>query len=336
MDMDGGSQLRRRMVGYSDYGDEPESADGMDYDIYDDADSTVAYAVQLAMKHKEDWLVDKALERIRRAQVMGQKNVRLSKPELEALERKRMHADGGSLERKSPASKASENGRLKAGDGSPTGGVARTGTRRSVSSAGQGRQMAPYNIADGSDGYDTWARASGSPSSQRTQSSRSPQSNTSPTQSPHKADRHSTIPYFRSQASSPLKSTAFQRPLPDDPHWVPTYQLPYPRDPPPYSLRSPVDPRGTSSRLGAAQYMSNYGERHPGSGRGSFASWLTAAGSANEDPLDEQDDEDDKESSSDGSSDELQMVDVVERKIPASPSARVATGKGNRRRRRRP
>ena len=45
--------------------------------------------MQLALRDKEELLVEKALERIRRAQALGKPNVKLSKPELDALERKR-------------------------------------------------------------------------------------------------------------------------------------------------------------------------------------------------------------------------------------------------------
>lgn len=45
--------------------------------------------MQLALRDKEELLVQKALERIRRAQALGKTNVKLSQPELDALERKR-------------------------------------------------------------------------------------------------------------------------------------------------------------------------------------------------------------------------------------------------------
>ena len=45
--------------------------------------------MQLALRDKEETLVQKALERIRRAQMLGKKNVKLTQPELDALERKR-------------------------------------------------------------------------------------------------------------------------------------------------------------------------------------------------------------------------------------------------------
>ena len=45
--------------------------------------------MQLALRDKEELLVQKALERIRRAQILGKTKVKLSQPELDALERKR-------------------------------------------------------------------------------------------------------------------------------------------------------------------------------------------------------------------------------------------------------
>lgn len=81
-----------RDYGYDTYDDESE---GEEYDLDDDADSTVAYAMQLAMQDKEELLVEKALAKIRRAHVLGKKNVRLSQEELEALERKHRRAGGG-------------------------------------------------------------------------------------------------------------------------------------------------------------------------------------------------------------------------------------------------
>ncbi|KAL8778984.1 MAG: hypothetical protein Q9194_001682 [Teloschistes cf. exilis] len=45
--------------------------------------------MQVALRKKEDLLLEQALERIRRAQMMGKQNVKLSKPELRALEQKR-------------------------------------------------------------------------------------------------------------------------------------------------------------------------------------------------------------------------------------------------------
>lgn len=86
---------RGRQRVYNDDPDETGSVDGVEYDLYDDTDSTVAYAVQLAMQEREDWLVEKALERIRRAHVSGQNNIWLSSEEREALDRRRARQTNG-------------------------------------------------------------------------------------------------------------------------------------------------------------------------------------------------------------------------------------------------
>ena len=64
--------------GYSNDDDVTEGLGG-------DTDSLTAYAMKLASREKEDLQVDKALERIRRAQFLGKKRVYLSPQELEAL-----------------------------------------------------------------------------------------------------------------------------------------------------------------------------------------------------------------------------------------------------------
>ncbi|KAI4191665.1 MAG: hypothetical protein LQ346_004663 [Caloplaca aetnensis] len=48
-----------------------------------------ASTMQVALRNKEDLLVQQALGRIRRAQALGKRNVKLTKPEIDALERKR-------------------------------------------------------------------------------------------------------------------------------------------------------------------------------------------------------------------------------------------------------
>jgi hypothetical protein len=111
--------------------------DGADYDIYEDTNKTVAYAVQLAMKDNEDWLVERALERIRRAHFEGHKNVTLSNRELEALERRRLQA----------APDPAESQQVK-GSGSDIGAA----------------PAPPYPLDTSI--YDTWARTSASVSPQ--------------------------------------------------------------------------------------------------------------------------------------------------------------------------
>ncbi|KAI9848676.1 MAG: hypothetical protein M1837_006763 [Sclerophora amabilis] len=67
------------------YGDHPVSSDegGLD---------NGHGAMQVALRDKEEWLVQRAMERIRRAQMLGKRDVNLTQPELEALQRKRTRA----------------------------------------------------------------------------------------------------------------------------------------------------------------------------------------------------------------------------------------------------
>ncbi|KAL4914023.1 PRA1 family protein-domain-containing protein [Aspergillus aurantiobrunneus] len=87
---DGRNGWRSSVMEHDGHDNAPGPVDGADYDMYEDTNSTVAYAVRLAMKDNEDWLVERALERIRRAHSEGHKNITFSKRELEALERRRL------------------------------------------------------------------------------------------------------------------------------------------------------------------------------------------------------------------------------------------------------
>ncbi|CBF81239.1 uncharacterized protein ANIA_10705 [Aspergillus nidulans FGSC A4] len=130
-----------------EHDDRQGSFDGADYDMYEDTNKTVAYAVQLAMEDNEDWLVERALERIRRAHSEGHKNVTLSNRELEALERRRLQA----------APDPAESQQVK-GSGSDIGAT----------------PASPYPLDTSI--YDTWARTS---------TSVSPQSSTTTLRSTH-------------------------------------------------------------------------------------------------------------------------------------------------------
>jgi len=70
-----------------DFDDVEEEADGRTISL-DDQDELGGDAFQLALRDKEEELVKRALERIRRARMMGKKNIRLPAPEHEALQRK--------------------------------------------------------------------------------------------------------------------------------------------------------------------------------------------------------------------------------------------------------
>ena len=81
-----GADLGRRRKEYivSESSESSESSDERDV-----SDDRIGANLQLALRDKEELLVQKALERIRRAQILGRKNVKLTQPELDALERKR-------------------------------------------------------------------------------------------------------------------------------------------------------------------------------------------------------------------------------------------------------
>ncbi|KAE8349083.1 PRA1 family protein-domain-containing protein [Aspergillus coremiiformis] len=226
MDVGRSLRWRKRMLEYDDLFDETESIDGRDYNLHEDGDSTVAYAIQLAMKNKEEQLVESALERIRRAQRSGQKNVRLSKRELDALERKRMGTSGKrDSERRKPSTKSSRSRE------SSTSGI----------SIVQGGQTAPYQSSDSS-----LARSSG------TQSRQSQQSTSPPRPSPYYSERYSSI-----SPRASLRGTVFTRALPDDTNWVPPYPLPYLRDQLSHAVHNPVDPFQEASRR-SSSYISGY------------------------------------------------------------------------------
>ena len=67
-----------------DYRHDSESSDGEEINISEHPEGLL----QVALRDKEELLVQKALERIRRAQELGKTNVKLSRQEIEALERK--------------------------------------------------------------------------------------------------------------------------------------------------------------------------------------------------------------------------------------------------------
>ncbi|KAB8256270.1 PRA1 family protein-domain-containing protein [Aspergillus pseudonomiae] len=299
MDMDEILRWRKRMLEYDEFSDETGFVDGMDYSLHEDGDSTVAYAVQLALKDKEEWHVEHALERIRRAQMLGQKNVRLSKRELEALERKRMQTSSKrDHERRKPTTMGS-----RSRDSSTSSG------QRRESSISQGGQTAPYRLSGSS-----WTRSSGAPSRQSQPSTPSPKS------SLRYSERYSTT---SSQASP--RGTASAYPLPDDPSWAPPYQLPSPRHRHSHSMRGSVDPLQGASRR-PSSYMSTYqAVASPSSVRSLFTPRKTPLRST----VERTHDDDEESDAGDG---RVRIVDVVERKVS---TGRTATGKGSRQRRRR-
>lgn len=321
-----GGRGPRRRQDYDDLTDDGESVvDGGDYDLYDHEDSTVAYAVQLAMRDKEDQLVEKALERIRRAQMLGKKNVRLSQRELDALERRRLQTDNPREARRPP----------------PTGSASNTRPSSRRKSGGlperaPGPPAGPYApFAYGADaGWHPGGGAAGRPTSSSsanrprtpTMQSLRPQQSNSPLRPGYPAFAERLPPNGRPQSMQPMHP----RPLPDDPQWAPSYYNPMQMssfaEPAPYQAQLPGDLRvGPQSHLNYPGGMSAL----PVQPRPSIPSVSVPPLRTRPVPsASESESESSEEESSEDSSeeDEVQIVSVVERPGPTGLQRRKVAG----------
>lgn len=287
-------RVAHRRAEYEDLTDDNDS-EGGDYDLYDHEDTTVAYAVQLAMRDKEDQLVDQALERIRRAQLLGKKNVRLSKRELDALERQRKQ--GGGARRPQQTSRPSSR-----------------------------RSGAPEPSAYSVFAPDSASRARGTGAASRPSSSSSARPRTPTTQSlrppPAESPLRSSYTPERFAASGRPQSMQvppYSRLLPDDPQWAP----PYYNNPPPYQPQLPSD-----LRVGPQNRMS-----FPGSPYESYQSPTRRRPSQSsvmlrEPPATLAESEESSEDSS--SDDEVQILKVAPVAEQQSPVQRRTVSGGNR------
>ncbi|KAL8969902.1 MAG: hypothetical protein Q9183_001772 [Haloplaca sp. 2 TL-2023] len=225
--------------------------------------------MQLALRNKEDLLVEQALERIRRAQMLGKQNVKLSKPEIGALERKR---------RQDEAKRARLGSELKQADRRRSSGQLKAVAKEAKSSKRQsggpgmvldraypsdGRKATPPGfIAPRPDGrpihppigYHTVSSNRESRSGSRSGSSASLQQTTPPLPS---NQYWSPQPRYPPEASygppSPAaRNSPVPRRLPDDPHWDPrprssSSNHPYPQEAQ-YSQPYPSPPFPSSSQ----------------------------------------------------------------------------------------
>ncbi|KKK24762.1 hypothetical protein P175DRAFT_0533667 [Aspergillus ochraceoroseus IBT 24754] len=332
--MDGGNGWRRFVAeqdGHANALAPVNGVDGMDYDMYEDTDNTVAYAIQLAMKDKEEWLVDKALERIRRAQFDGQKNVRLSKRELEALERKRLQSNGmRETERKNVSPRHSKT------MGNANGMTGTTSVRRTVASMSPNAPAPPYPLSDTGSAYGTWARATGSSiGNQNSKSSQSPTTTMlrAPLQPPFTPERHHAGALNRPPPF--FVPPGYSRPYPEDYQQMPSYQAPLSHEQVSHPTNSPIDPtRGSPVRPGQSPYVSNFpsvfDERQPPSLQASRAPSIRDRGSATPEPPPSRG-EGSKKGSPTNSGDVVHVVEVAEHKVPSTPT-RAATSRGSRQR----
>lgn len=123
-----GPNIRRRRSHYPNDGS--ESSD----EFAEQRDESSSRALQLALRDKEEMLVQKALERIRRSQVLGKANVKLTQPEIDALERKRRFDPAQGKSRGLPG-KSSERRRSSGRPGSAEKPAQLESTRRNASSS---------------------------------------------------------------------------------------------------------------------------------------------------------------------------------------------------------
>ncbi|KAL8843619.1 MAG: hypothetical protein Q9170_000123 [Blastenia crenularia] len=211
--------------------------------------------MQVALRNKEDLLLQQALDRIRRAQMLGKRNVKLSQPEIDALERKRRQDEAGRTQLRS-GSKQSDKRRWSS-QLQLVGKDSRPGKRKSsgLSSTHEETYAAerrgatpPGLLVPGPDGrpvhtpigyYPPTAKqppgSRGSQSGSRSGSSSNLQQSTPPLPS---SQYWSGQPRYPSESdySPSLPASPLMRRLPDDPHWNPrprsassNYQ--YPLDP---------------------------------------------------------------------------------------------------------
>ncbi|MCJ1400593.1 hypothetical protein MMC11_003799 [Xylographa trunciseda] len=242
--------------------DSEHSEDVVDYDLGNGS------AMQLALRDKEEVLVQRAKERIRRAQAMGKMSVKLPPSELDALERQlASEQEQAKSKRPSLKTKASGERRASGRSSSTQNVVTSTATKRKSRSSlaisndrvpsDPGQVAPPGFLVGGPDGrpiYTPFGYYPPSPVSPYGPSSR-PNSRTSSahslqhtpplhqTQSRSQQKRYFSVPEQQPQTLSGSRGTSSPRPLPDDPDWQPrarsTSNLAYPSDPYQYPAYSP-------------------------------------------------------------------------------------------------
>ena len=234
--------------------------------------------MQVALRNKEDLLLEKALERIRRAQILGKRNVKLSQPEIDALERKRRQDEV------QPTRVDKKNDRRKSsGMASPTGRALKPKKRRSgglspsydteyalaekplappgmVIPRSDGRtSYAPFGYYQpGASNSDEWPSRSGS--GQGSRNSRRSTPPLPPSQHRAHVSRHNSgseyIPPSPTGRVSPMP-----RRLPDDPNWNPrsrstSSSQPHQLDPYQYQAYSPPLPQMPNQYLQGRRIVS--------------------------------------------------------------------------------
>ncbi|KAL2072847.1 hypothetical protein VTL71DRAFT_12190 [Oculimacula yallundae] len=241
------SSRARRSYAFGDSDDSSEDSEASEMDGTD--------ALQIALRDKEEALVQSALARIRRAQEKGKREVKLNKDELEALEnrRKRMQAAATTKARKGSGSSGGSDRERRRSErisipiGAATESLSRPSSRPS-SRKDKGRSSPhpgaaanpPGMLVAGPDGL-AYAPLGSYPSNaiQNTQQQATPIGRNSPSRPRSATTQHlrgapPPIPYFTHQPSSSNRhfsegmrpasssSNSSRRPLPDEADWHPT------------------------------------------------------------------------------------------------------------------
>ncbi|KAK4698042.1 PRA1 family protein 1, partial [Lecanoromycetidae sp. Uapishka_2] len=274
-----GTDMGRRSRRRHDYDFSGSSRSSEDDDRA--SDDGAGRTMQIALRDKEELLLQKALQRIRRAQLLGKKNVKLTQPELDALERKRRkdQAMKDQTHRRSSASnlKGSDMRRSSGQSGRPpedkkSGKRSRKGYFSAYdddSSSSSRRVTPPGILVPGHSGAPAFSPLGHYPPTiapQRISSragSRSTSSHSLAQASPPlpRTDKHrySAGPEPSPAPRSPLSS----RRLPDDPHWEPrsrsssTASAPYPSDPYHFQINSPPLPQLPAQYSQSRRIVSN-------------------------------------------------------------------------------
>lgn len=313
---------RRRRYEYSGTSESSE-----DYGNSDDDGN-----MQIALRGKEEQLLRTALERIRRAQLLGKRNVKLSQPELDALERKRQkdQAIKGQAKRKGSGSnlRASDR-RRSSGQSSIVLKEQKYSKRQSKGyfsgydgeSSASSRRAAPPGVlvpGQGVVGFSPLGQSAPIAASQGRSSrsgSRSASSHSLAQPSPPLRSSKNRVSSGRepSQSIPTPPSPNLARRLPDDPNWLPRPRSSssvsgHPYDPYQYQTYSPPLPqlpskytqsrRVVSSPQPDIQYSRIRGEpqtrlTEPSSLRREHSDQVTPEGSdAEDDSLSDEDDGD--------------------------------------------
>ena len=193
--------------------------------------------MQIALRDKEELLVQRALERIHRAQMLGRTKVKLTQPELDALERKRRKDEAESAPKKPEMRNADR--RRSSGQSRDTLREQKSSRRKSKgyfpaydgeSSSSSRRATPPGILFPGPAGVPAYSplgyypatttpQGGSSRSGSRSASSHGLAQTSLPLPRAHK-QRYSPGPDSAEPSPAP-RSPQSSRRLPDDPNWIP-------------------------------------------------------------------------------------------------------------------